>query len=322
MMMRGASFLGSTSKWTALRGTLAKAIWPDGIPTTFPTVTIGYSGSSYASSIPADVSRVDRLMATLPRGGTAEVHLIHPSAPAINRLAIVHGGHAIHYFDESTNMLEMTRALLLAGFHVLGCCMPVDGYNAVQSYQLADGTPVTITAHNFSALEADGVHPLRFFLDGTVQALNYAIPTLQPRSVDMTGISGGGWTTDFLAAVDRRIEFSAPVFGSLPFTLRPPGDLGDWEQFEARSWWTLLEDAPTLYTLGCFEFGRQRLQILGEDDPVFPVATVLAEVAEYGATIDAVAPGQHEILIDSTTSLHEYSPLAVEAVRDLFLRAA
>lgn len=308
------------SKWSSLRGKLSRAVWPDGFPTALPTVTIGYGGSSYASSVPQDVSRVDRLMVSLPRGGTSECHLIHPSATPLNRLVVVHAGHGIHYFDEATGMIDMTQALLQAGYHVLGCCMPVDGYNAVQSYQLASGSPVTIVGHNFSALESDGVHPLRFFIEGAIISLNHAIPALLPKSVDMTGISGGGWTTDFVAALDRRIQYSAPVFGSLPFTLRPPGDLGDWEQFAARSWWTLLGDAPNLYTLGCYEFGRKRLQVLGDADPVFPVATVHTQVAAYGAVIDAVAPGQHEIFIDATTSSHEYSAAAVTEIMTLLQR--
>lgn len=301
-----------------MRRRLASAIWPLGFPVATPEVTLDYGGTSYATTAPADVDHVDLLLASLPRGGESRMHLLHPSAPELGRLVVVHGGHGISYYDAGTNMLGITAALLQAGYHVLGVCMPVDSFNETQAYALADGTPVTISNHNFAALESDGVHPLEFFLNGTLQGINYVRSVLELASIDMTGLSGGGWTTDFIAGIDPRIRRSYPVFGSMPYSLISPdgpGDPGDWEQAEARSWWTILGDKEALYTLGCVDKGRRRVQFLGNADPVFPASTVHDEIEAYAALIDSRVPtGQHEVRIDTTADAHEYSAETIAAI--------
>ncbi len=308
------------TKWSSLRARLIREIWPLGMPLgVMPQVTEDYGGLSYATANPIDVARADLLEMTLPRGGAPTAFLYHPRRP-INRCAIVHAGHGITHYDTGTRMDLMDRALLRSGFHVLGIDMP--DYPSAD-YTLADGTPVTVASHDFSALEADGVHALRFFLEPVVVVLNY-LSTLGFRSIDMTGISGGGWTTDHAAAVDRRIRYSAPVMGSLPHDLRPPGDLGDWEQFEARSWYAIASFVE-LYTLGCCELDRKRLQILGELDPAFPVndaVDIRPDVNAYVAEINLAAAGQCAANFDATTALHEYSDQTIGQVIDFFRRAA
>ena len=49
------------------------------------------------------------------------------------------------------------------------------------------------------------------------------------KNILMVGISGGGWTTVLMAAVDQRINQSFPIAGSLPIHLRTY-DIGDIEE--------------------------------------------------------------------------------------------
>lgn len=321
----GPNAFAPPHEFVEARQRLIQDVWnAPRLPNDQPFVTIGYTGLSYASSFPLEVSRVDRLLMTMPRGGVNEAHLLHPAGGSLNRCAIVHAGHNIHYYDAaaSTNMEAITRAFLAAKWTVLGMCMPVDTFNATQNFVTSTGTPVTVANHDFSELEADGVHPFRFFVEPTIVALNY-IETLGFERIVMTGISGGGWTTDFAAALDPRVERSYPVFGSVPFKLRTPsggpGEEGDWEQLRARSWWDLTisqkRDHEIIYGAGCIEEGRKRVQFLGTGEPVFNVSTILPDVARYKNWVnDRVPAGQHDVSIDVTASSHAYSAPTVAAI--------
>lgn len=202
--------------------------------------------------------------------------------------------------------------------------MPVEGYNPSSfSYNLLGGGQATIDGHDdASIIEADGTHPFRLFVEPVIQGLNFVSSEYAFDRIVMTGISGGGWTTDFAAALDPRIDRSYPTFGSIPFFLRAPsgpGDGGDWEQFAERSWWDILtmpgRDHEIAYVLGCVDTGRRRMQVLGNGEPVFPALTIHDPIASYEAWIDGRVPtGQHAVLIDTTATTHRYSAESIAAI--------
>lgn len=333
-MSRSYFAAAAGNPWRTVRAAFVSQVWGGALPTALPTVTTNYTGPRY--DVPAQVSRCDRLTAALPRGGTSEMHLMHPVAAPLNRLAILRAGHSIFFYDAAadpgTNMVGMLSALLTAGYHVLGECMPVDGYNSPQPvHTLTPSGTFTPTTHaSYQTLEDNGVACLRYFLDGPIVALNHCAANYSFLSVDETGISGGGWATDLHAAVDLRIRRSYPVLGSLPFNLRQPsgpGDAGDWEQVAARPWWSVLttggRDHEVAYLLGCLEPGRRRVQVLADGDTVFPAATIHTQIDAYAAWIDARVPaGQHRVLYDTTAGRHRYSPETITAiVADMALAA-
>lgn len=319
-----------------LRKKLIRANWGvDEIPDLSPTVTLGYTGQSFASDFPSLASRCDLLVCPLPRGGVSNVHLIYPPyGTAIGRVVVLHAGHQEKYYDAGTCCDLMIQGLMSAGYHVLGVCMPASspsgGFNRVPLVLTkAAGGTMSFTNHEFQEAEADGVKTLRLFVDPVISAVRYVIETLRPLSVDMTGISGGGWTTDWCAALCRLIRRSAPVFGSLPFTLRPPGDVGDYEQAQTRPFWDPLRThelgtVEALYALGStgcvsgspseltsgLELGapRKRLQVLGTTDPIFPIATIEEAVDTYNAAIQAAtSPDLTNVWADTTTTSHAYT---------------
>ena len=57
---------------------------------------------------------------------------------------------------------------------------------------------------------------MRYFFEPAVQAMNYWDGNFTFRDYNMVGLSGGGWTTSILPALDARIKFSIPVAGSWP----------------------------------------------------------------------------------------------------------
>jgi hypothetical protein len=102
---------------------------------------------------------------------------------------------------------------------------------------------------------------LRVWIEPTIRVINQFGAT----KVFMTGISGGGWTTTLVSALDPRITVSAPTAGSLPFYITNVTSRG-WEQW--------LPGLPTncdytnLYVLGV-SGGRTQVQVLSSADGVF-----------------------------------------------------
>lgn len=322
-----------------------------GLPTATPLVTVGWNGGLKASQ-PSAVLREDKLVCALPRGGTANAYLLHPVVLPIGKLAVHITGHGNHYYDAATGCDLMTLGLLGAGYHVLAVPMPCMSF-AVQPLVLSKvaGSTISLTAGShvtaeFNSAEADGIACLRLFLDAAIIGIRYCIATLGPTSVDVTGLSGGGWTTDWLAAVYRVVRHSAPVFGSVPYSMRlaagGPGDNGDWEQSASRLWWHPFQRSASatleevLYAMGpsgvvagepgentgslVLGVGRKRVQILGDDDPVFPSATLHTQIDAYAAWIRQISGSSGSVVLYDTTNagLHKYTAWSVARVLELF----
>lgn len=67
-----------------------------------------------------------------------------------------------------------------------------------------------------------GDHALRYFLEPVFLTINYAKTVLNIPEIHMAGLSGGGWTTTFASAMDKRIQTSFPIAGSIPCDMRDP----------------------------------------------------------------------------------------------------
>lgn len=320
--------LGGGSWFAGKRAELCNAAWGVSSVASLSAAVVShanYNGSiepTYMSSVPSECDHVDRLTVTIPAGSgladyVAVAHVVYPSAMWNGRFLVVHAGHNITAYDGPTGLQAMHSAALTGGFAVVGLCMPFQGWNPAS----LGGT--NLSSHDLSPVVDAGRHPWRYFLEPLVRVVAYLRATFPSATVDATGVSGGGWTLDHACAVDPRIRRSFPVFGSLPFSLRPPGDAGDWEQLPERSWWSIYSratdglDHEVAYAMACADVGRRRVQILGTDDPVFPIATVRAEVDAYAAKVTRlVPPGQHAVHVDETTDEHQISTAAVALIMD------
>ena len=114
-----------------------------------------------------------------------------------------------------------------------------------------------------------GDHPatygLRYFLEPEIVSLNYLLQKENYENVNMVGLSGGGWTTNLLAAIDERIKYSFSVAGSMPLYYRSGGSMGDIEQFLPELYRDIA-GYPDLYVLGAYGKGRKQVQILNRND--------------------------------------------------------
>ncbi|MBK7713020.1 MAG: hypothetical protein IPJ37_20350 [Bacteroidales bacterium] len=174
-----------------------------------------------------------------------------------------------------------------------------------------------------------GAHPatygLRFFLEPEIVSLNYLLQQNNYKDVSMVGLSGGGWTTNLLTAIDERIKLSFSVAGSMPLYYRSDASMGDIEQFLPE----LYRDVagyPDLYVLGAYGKGRKQVQILNrKDDCCFgqkqhdpdrsydgDLKTFETSVKEKLKALEA--EGHYYLVIDETAPCHQISGFALENV--------
>ena len=97
--------------------------------------------------------------------------------------------------------------------------------------------------------------PLRYWIDAVYGSISYALSRKSYDKIVVVGLSGGGFVTTLLAALDPRITESHAVAGSVPIGARRMQDSGDWEQKDAI--YNLGIDYPDLYLLGTVDANGQ-----------------------------------------------------------------
>tara|TARA_Y100000996_G_C22541093_1_gene650084 strand:- start:306 stop:1460 length:1155 start_codon:yes stop_codon:yes gene_type:complete len=154
-----------------------------------------------------------------------------------DKLIIFHQGHDSislngfdnHSFDQD---IPLIQNFLDNNYSVLIFSMPGKGMNNEPIINHEKFGTFKLNSHNhFEFLESENFHPLRFFLEPVVVTLNQIEKNFTFDSFAMIGISGGGWTTVLVSAIDDRIDESYSVAGSFPIWLRfDSRDFGDYEQ--------------------------------------------------------------------------------------------
>ncbi len=215
---------------------------------------------------------------------TSIAYLIHP-ASWNGALAIYHQGHEGDFRDRGTTTIS---GLLDAGFQVLAFSMPMRGMNT---------HPFGTSDH--SELKARD-HPLRYFIDPVIVALNWAEANQSYSRRFMVGLSGGGWTTVVVAAIDERIDASYPVAASWPHYLRDRyGSLGDYEQ-------RIIPSYLELYLMATHP-AREQVQIFNELDPCCFGGLFAYDYLTYTSYRANEWAGRFQILIDHGQAKHTIS---------------
>jgi cephalosporin-C deacetylase-like acetyl esterase len=293
------------------RDVLIESLWSvDGLPGWLPDqITVGAADARYDDF--SNLESMDLLEIEMDYGLRSVVFHLHPEENALNRLVIYHQGHAGH-IDKGRRTIER---LLNAGYAVLGFAMPLLGPNAIDAIRLPSGTAVTVVVSHadLDPLEQEGVNVHTFFVEPVIVGLNYIESDYDYDSIDMTGLSGGGWTTSLAAAIDPRIERSYPVAGGLPLHVRNSSDSQDFEQLAERPAFDVATYLDWYY-LGGLGDGRRQMQTLNLNDPCcFAAAGREAIIQDYVDEIVA-AGSDFDVFVDSEHVGHEVSVNALDVI--------
>ena len=172
-------------------------------------------------------------------------------------LIIFHHGHSEpcdlipeHWLDQAQDWLNQL------GYDVMGISMPL--------HQLNYHKESNCDHSWFKQFEEQGVKTIgRYFLEPVVRTINYA-KSIGYKRIIMMGLSGGGWTTTLMGAIDTRLQLSIPVAGSVPCDFNHTS--WDYEQYCSNSWAQVC-GYECLYALASLEKNRYSIQIIHEHDP-------------------------------------------------------
>ncbi len=298
-------------------------LWPvDGYPANKMPKNVTADAPQWMDNIGGNpIERVERLDIEMAYGMHSIAYVFHPQKE-VNRLLIFHMGHLDDVLMAGGK--ETIAFFLDKGFSVMTFWMPFCGENDV---------PITLPGkgmvrleggatgkHNQMAdlLDNDHVRFIRFFLEPVVIAINYVEKNHDYHDINMTGISGGGWTTNLCAAIEPRISYAFPVAGSVPLYLREEpcyaASKGDAEQ-----WWPSfyqnVASYPDLYILGGYGEGRKLVQVYNKYDSCcfFGIGHQTFEPFIIDA-IDKLGKGVFKIYLDDTHRDHKISQKVIEEV--------
>lgn len=264
-----------------------------------------------------NLARVDRLDIQMDYDLHSYAYHLHP-AESVNRLLIFHQGHSN---DMTACGADATIGHFLdSGYSFLTFWMPLFGENSTIAYRVPGYGPVTLTSHDHMSqvLENERGSFIRFFIEPVVVGINHVKAAYAYHDVNMIGISGGGWTTHLVAALDMRVGLSFPVAGSLPLYLRsgpcPNGSAGDAEQ----EWGPLYEDTASwldLYVLGGYGQEREQVHVLNKYDNVCFYGINYLTYEDYvTAAVENLGAGGYHVHLDTTHADHKISDVVIEDV--------
>jgi len=184
---------------------------------------------------------------------------------------------------------------------------------------------------------------MHYFHEPLIQALNFMDKHLKFLDYNMVGLSGGGWTSTTVPAIEPRIHISIAVAGSMPGVEFVPGAGNSWNHGDCNSPCYAEQNTPDYYTLAGYldqyimaSYGKHRhhIQILNQNDsccygapqwtnPLFDFQAYYGVdwttyLASYNSSIRAalvgIQPAEYTLMIDTTATEHQFSPAAISYI--------
>jgi len=299
---------------------ITKIFGPAGMDTALqPTYfsTYNFAGSTWASVV--NLNNIQEWRVTVAGGVVSRLYRFQPTTyrnPTTGKGAmIISAGHG--QIGTSPPYTDIIKWLITSGYEVWTVDMPFSGlngppYTAYPTINMGGrlGNVLVRNHDEAEALLTPTFNPLRFFLEPPLSIVN----NLNSRGITniaISGLSGGGWTTDVYSALDTRIRASYSVAGSMPIYARswaPPNPaLGDWEQ---RAIPSLGTDYIDLYILSSIGTGRRHVNLHNlNDDCCFGGTIANHYAAAVGNVVNAIG-GSYSVVIDNTAATHTITPWA------------
>ena len=138
--------------------------------------------------------------------------------------------------------------------------MPGHGMNNEPVLDVPKLGKITLNSHNhFRLIETETFHPIKFFIEPVIITLNQIEKDYNFESINMIGLSGGGWSTVIISALDDRIQKSYSIAGTFPIWMRSDSsNFGDYEQTIPEFY--QIANYEELYFLS--DYGEERTLIL------------------------------------------------------------
>jgi hypothetical protein len=227
---------------------------------------------------------------------------------------IVNGGHEEGFFNTQNlpkfsipGVDALVRSLAGKPCDIILNSMPLQGENRFAAAYVNIPPDGPTTHDQLALLKPATGSPLKYFLGPALASLNYALSQRSYDKIGAVGISGGGWTTSMLAAIDPRIQRSYAVAGSVPMAYRAASPEGDWEQYNVP--FSYLD----IYAMSVAEPGRSFLFYNGKDPCCFQEAAV-TPWAEPLTSVLASFPGDFAAYILYSASTHDIHPPVAEFI--------
>jgi hypothetical protein len=319
----------------ARRAELIDFIWKGGLPTTAPVVTTDVALPPTVGIEATKAARVDRIDVDVSGWDFHAVsYVLRPANRSnANRVVIVHQGHGA---DLRFGVGATADHLLEGGFTVAVMMMPLNGWNKDATAVIPDRDTLTFASHDAiikkTAEEDEDGQGFRLFLEPVVQSINYFVesnPDLE--DVTMIGLSGGGWTTSMMAAVDDRITLSVPIAGSAPLYHRNADrkSVGDLEQHYVPLYDEDIQPDGSgggvatwleIYALGAYGPDRRQIQVTNRFDTCCFRGTFADSYKEIVASkVTELGEGTWQHVLDSSHVSHAISEQVITQVIDPLL---
>jgi dienelactone hydrolase len=177
----------------------------------------------------------------------------------------------------------------------------------------------SIPHNRLACMDLFGVSGVGVFYSAVKRGLDVllSLPDTDLTRVAVTGLSGGGWQTAILSALDTRVTVSVPVAGHSPVWQRAYhiGDIGDLEQVppdmctvaDYDTLTAMIAPRPLLlmynrYDDCCFQSERTRASVYGTVKPVYELLGA-GDRIEFRENLE---PGTHNYDADNRSGLYVF----------------
>ena len=254
-----------------------------------------------------NLDSIDKLTVEMEYGVNSIAYFFKPTV-SNDKLVIYHQGHRGDFFEGK----QIIEYFLEKNYSVIAFSMPLLGMNSQPIIDHPQFGKIKIQSHNqFELLENENFSPIKFFVEPPVRVINYLESNYNFDSYYMVGISGGGWVTTLVPAIDDRINQSFSIAGSYPMFLRSePKNFGDYEQHNIELY--KIANYLDLYIMASVGEERKFIQIFNMYDPCcFDGDSFLSYEKNVKDIVNSFNHGYFEIYLDTTHSDHKISKYAL-----------